>query len=78
MSINHQSYMFIAIFMVVALMFPLVPLAVARLWAHFYSPQKPGDEKNATYECGLESTGDSSVRFKSEYYLYAILFLVFA
>ena len=57
--------------------FALVPLGLAWLWAKFFSPPKPGPAKNATYECGLESKGDAWVQFKSEYYLYAILFLIF-
>lgn len=55
----------------------MIPLGLARLWAEKFSPQKPGPEKNATYECGVESKGDPMVRFKAEYYLYGILFLVF-
>jgi NADH-quinone oxidoreductase subunit A len=42
-----------------------------------FSPQKPGPEKNATYECGLESKGDAWIRFRPEYLLYGIVFLVF-
>ena len=36
-----------------------------------FSPAKPNANKNATYECGLESKGDAWVQFRSEYYLYA-------
>ena len=57
--------------------FGFTPLALAWLWARIYSPNKPGLEKNATYECGLESTGDSWIQFGASYYLYAIVFLVF-
>ena len=39
--------------------------------------RKPGTDKNAIYECGLESKGDAWMQFKSEYYLYAIIFLIF-
>jgi NADH:ubiquinone oxidoreductase subunit 3 (subunit A) len=59
------------------LAFGFAPLALARLWAVKFSPKKPGDSKNATYECGLESTGDAWIQFKSSYYLYAIIFLIF-
>lgn len=62
---------------VAAVAFGVGPLAVARLWAVFYSPQKRGPVKNATYECGLESRGDAWVRIHPEYYLYAMVFLVF-
>ena len=73
----EHPYLFLTVFLVVAITFPLVPLALARLWAKCFSPPKPGDQKNATYECGLESKGDALIQFKSSYYLYAILFLIF-
>src|SRR5215510_12475930 len=73
----EQPYLFLAVFLGVAILFPLVPLALARLWASKFSPPKPGKEKNATYECGLESKGDALIQFKAHYYLYAILFLIF-
>ena len=50
---------------------------MAWLWAKKFSPGKPGPSKNAIYECGLESKGDAWVQFKAEYYLYAIMFLIF-
>lgn len=63
--------------LVAAAIFAFTPLLLAWLWARFVSPGKPGTDKNATYECGLESKGDAWVHFKSEYYLYAIIFLIF-
>jgi NADH-quinone oxidoreductase subunit A len=60
-----------------AVAFALTPLGLAWLWAKKYSPRKPGPVKNAIYECGLESKGDAWVQFKAEYYLYAIIFLIF-
>ncbi|HAB18544.1 MAG TPA: NADH-quinone oxidoreductase subunit A [Verrucomicrobiota bacterium] len=74
---DEQPYVFLAVFFAVALAFPLVPLILARLWARAFSPAKPGLEKNATYECGLATSGDPLVRFRSGYYLYGLLFLVF-
>jgi NADH-quinone oxidoreductase subunit A len=63
--------------MFAAIAFALLPLSLAWLWAKKFSPPKPGDDKQATYECGLESKGDAWVQFRSEYYLYAIIFLIF-
>jgi len=74
---DYNAYTFLAVFMVVALVFALAPLGLARLWAKKFSPAKPGEQKNAIYECGLEAKGHAPVQFKSEYYLYAIIFLVF-
>jgi NADH-quinone oxidoreductase subunit A len=72
-----DPYLPIVLLMVAALAFALAPLGLAWLWARRYSPRKPGPDKNATYECGLESKGDAWIPFKSEYYLYAIIFLIF-
>ena len=77
MSTESHPYLFLAVFAVVAAIFPLVPLALARLWALKFAPAKPGQDKNAIYECGLESKGDAWVQFRSDYYLYGILFLIF-
>jgi NADH:ubiquinone oxidoreductase subunit 3 (subunit A) len=72
-----DTYLPIVVLLVAAVVFALVPLALAWVWSKTFSPRKPGPDKNATYECGLESKGDAWVQFKSEYYLYAIIFLIF-
>ena len=74
---TDRPYVFLALFLAVAVAFPLVLLAVARLWFRFFQPPKPGPTKNDVYECGIASTGDSWIQFKAHYYLYAILFLIF-
>ncbi len=73
----EDSYLPILVLLFAAVAFALTPLALAWVWAKKFSPRKPGPDKNATYECGLESKGDAWVQFKSEYYLYAIIFLIF-
>jgi NADH-quinone oxidoreductase subunit A len=74
---NPHPYFFIVIFIGVALVFPLVPLALAWLWRRFFQPAKPGPDKTSTYECGVESIGDAQIQFHAQYYLYAIIFLIF-
>lgn len=74
---ENSPYAFLAVFLCIAVMFPLGPILLAKLWAWKFSPAKPGQEKNATYECGLETKGDAMIQFKSQYYLYAIIFLIF-
>jgi NADH-quinone oxidoreductase subunit A len=75
--VNEHPHAFLAVFVVVALAFPLALLAVAQLWFRFFQPAKPGAVKNDVYECGVAPTGDSWIQFKAHYYLYAILFLIF-
>ncbi len=70
-------YFFLIIFGCVALAFPIMPLMLAWLWRRFFQPAKPGPAKNATYECGVESLGEAQIQFQSQFYLYAIIFLIF-
>ena len=77
MHAEYSPYMFIVVLLAAAILFALAPLGLAWLWAKKFSPRKPGPGKNAIYECGMESKGDAWVQFNSEYYLYAIIFLIF-
>ena len=70
-------YVPLAVLFVAALGFGLAPLAMAWIWAKIFSPRKSNDIKNSIYECGLVSRGDAWVQFRSAYYLYAIIFLIF-
>jgi|SRR6185369_6840321 NADH-quinone oxidoreductase subunit A len=72
-----SPYLTLLLLLAGAVVFALGPILLARLWAWKFSPPKPGKDKNAIYECGLESKGDAWVQFRSEYYLYAIIFLIF-
>jgi|SRR6185437_5153106 len=72
-----SDYLPVLILAIAATGFAIAPLALAWLWAKKFSPKKPGRDKNAIYECGLESKGDAWIQFRSEYYLYAIIFLIF-
>ncbi len=72
-----SPYFSLAVLFVAALGFGLAPLGLAWLWQKVFSPAKPNAIKNAIYECGLESKGDAWVQFRSAYYLYAIIFLIF-
>ena len=74
---SQHPYSFIVTFALVALVFPMLPLGLAWLWRRFFQPPKPGIQKNAIYECGVESIGDAQIQFHSQYYLYAIIFLIF-
>jgi len=74
---EYSPYLFIVTLAIAAVAFAVTPLLLAWLWAKRFSPNKPGLDKNATYECGLESKGDAWIQFKAEYYLYGIIFLIF-
>ncbi|SDF01482.1 NADH-quinone oxidoreductase subunit A [Sporolituus thermophilus] len=63
----------IGLLMIVALLFPFIPLFVSSL----LQTKKPTAEKLSTYECGMDTIGRTWVQFKSSYFLYALVFVVF-
>lgn len=67
------DWLYIGVFMVVSLALPAVAITLAGILA----PKKPNPIKNSTYECGIETVGDTWVQFKAQYYVYALIFLVF-
>ena len=73
MSTYVQQYAFIGLLTIVAIGLGVAPLILAK----FIAPKKPGHSKQAPYECGLESSGEPWVQFHAQYYIYALLFVVF-
>ena len=69
----YTDWQFILIFIVIAPILPAVPMVVNWL----LGPKKPNLIKQDTYECGVEAVGDSWVQFKVQYYIYALVFVVF-
>jgi len=57
----------------VGLLIPLGMMAVSSL----LRPSVPEDSKRATYESGEIPTGGTKIRFNIQYYMVALLFLVF-
>ncbi len=66
-------WLYIGIFLVVAVVVPLVAVLLPVLIA----PKKPSARKEEVYECGIESKGNIRIQFKSQYYIYALIFLIF-
>jgi NADH-quinone oxidoreductase subunit A len=73
MSTYGQQYAFIGLLMLVAIVLGAAPLILAK----FVAPRKPGPAKQSPYECGLESAGEPWVQFNAQYYVYALLFVIF-
>jgi NADH:ubiquinone oxidoreductase subunit 3 (subunit A) len=69
----QNEWLYIGLFLVIGIIVPVVPLVFARLVA----PRKPNPIKQSTYECGIETVGESWVQFKAQYYIFALVFLVF-
>ena len=67
------NYVFIGFLMMGAVGFAVAPLILERLIA----PRKRGRSKGETYECGVLTTGETWIRFRIQYFIYALLFVVF-
>jgi NADH-quinone oxidoreductase subunit A len=63
----------IFIFMLVAMLFTVVAIFVARL----IRPARPTHEKLLTYECGEDIIGSPWVKFNIRFYVVALIFLIF-
>jgi NADH-quinone oxidoreductase subunit A len=73
-----NDYGYIAILLVFALLFPSLPLMISFLFRVLrIRPEAPDPVKMDTYECGVETEGDSWVQFNFRYYLVALIFVVF-
>lgn len=68
-----NNYIFIGLLLLVAIAFALAPLIVVAIVA----PRKRSLAKGDTYECGVRTYGETWVRFRIQYYIYAIMFVVF-
>ena len=68
-----DNWGFIAVFVAFALAFPFIGLGAA--WV--LRPHRPAAIKQSTYECGLETIGETWVQYKVQYYLFALIFVVF-
>ncbi len=74
--LNEWGY--IAILLAFAVLFPALPLMVSFLFRKLnIRPEAPDPVKSDTYECGVETEGDSWVQFNFRYYLVALIFVVF-
>lgn len=73
MQTYEHGYLIVGCLMVVSLVVASIPLILSS-WLR---PRKPSAIKQATYECGIESHGDSWIQFKAQYYLYALAFVIF-
>ncbi|MCS7039289.1 MAG: NADH-quinone oxidoreductase subunit A [Anaerolineae bacterium] len=67
------QYGFIGVMAIIAFAFPFIGLAVAWL----LRPKRPDPLKNSIYECGVETIGETWVQFRAQYYLFALVFVVF-
>ncbi len=67
------EFAFIGLLLVLSTIFAIIALGLAWL----IRPKRPNAIKAEIYECGMETVGTSWVQFRVQYYIYALVFVVF-
>src|SRR5450755_2196476 len=68
-----KGYLPLFVFLIVALLFPVVLLWAAAL----IRPSTPGQVKQEAYECGIEAASNARGRYTVRFYIVSILFVIF-
>ena len=68
-----DDYVPVILFLLVALSFPLLTFFATRL----FRPTHPTPLKDLTYECGELPEGEAAIQFHFQYYMFALIFVVF-
>jgi len=69
------DYAYVGFFLVVGVLFVILNIEVL---ARLVRPRRPNPQKLSSYECGEEPIGMGWVRFHVRYYLYALVYIIFA
>ncbi|MFH1328850.1 MAG: NADH-quinone oxidoreductase subunit A [Candidatus Bathyarchaeota archaeon] len=67
------SYLPVALLFIIAIVGVVLVILVSR----WLSPFKPNPKKLSTYECGEIPEGEAMIQFRFQYYMFAIIFVVF-
>ncbi len=68
-----NEWLYVGLFLLVGAAVPAAAIVIS--WV--IAPKKPNQIKQSTYECGIETVGESWIQFKAQYYVFALVFLVF-
>ena len=68
-----SAWLYIGMVTTIAILLPTIAIVLAGI----VGPKKPNPIKNSTYECGVETVGKTWVQFKPQFYIYALVFLIF-
>jgi len=69
------DYAYVGFFLIVGVLFVILNIEII---SRIVRPRRPNPQKLATYECGEEPIGIGWVRYHVRYYLYALVYIVFA
>jgi NADH-quinone oxidoreductase subunit A len=73
LNVYQNNYLIVFVFLCLGVLLPVVALTLGK----FLRPNNPSDEKNTTYESGIEPFHDSRVQFNVRYYIFALMFVIF-
>jgi len=68
-----EDYLPLAIFALIAVLFPALAFWASR----FFRPRKKETLKTTTYECGEVPIGEAQIQFHVQFYIFAIIFVIF-
>ena len=69
------DYAYVGFFLIVGVLFVILSIEII---SRMIAPRHPSPQKLTTYECGEEPIGIGWIRFHVRYYLYALVYIVFA
>lgn len=68
-----EDYVPLAVFALIAILFPALAFWASR----FFRPTRYLPQKRMIYECGEQPIGHGQIQFHVQFYLYAIIFVIF-
>lgn len=68
-----QGYAVVGLYLLMS--FALLGATLLLWW--LLRPKKPNPLKLETYECGVQTIGDAWVQFRAQYYIFALIFVLF-
>ncbi len=69
----QNNYLVVLMFLLLGILLPVVALTAGKI----LRPAKPTEEKQTTYESGIEPFHQSWVQYNVRYYIFALLFVIF-
>lgn len=69
----HEPWIFIAFLIPLGMILPAAAIGINQI----LGPRKPNSIKSSIYECGIETVGETWVQLKGQYYIFALIFLIF-
>ena len=68
-----EDYLPVILFAIIGILVPAIAFYLTR----FFRFEKYEPEKESTYECGEIPEGDARIQFNFQYYIFALIFVVF-